>query len=195
MPLPTYDPADYAAQLATKVAHFRDNFAELGVGEPAVFASEPRHYRMRVEFGVWHDGDKLVWADDQEARDIGQAMEDYIEVGLGENIGPGFINSTKMGTVVRWGESGGERFGNFSRRTGMPKSGEDVFVRHNGLFTEAKYLNQAGDVQRGGNLHLRTPQGRDIYAWPDQLWNEIAFKGLMLDTAESLAKAKPRKKC
>ena len=59
MPLPTYDPADYAAQLATKVAHFRDKFAELGVGEPAVFASEPRHYRMRVEFGVWHDGDKL----------------------------------------------------------------------------------------------------------------------------------------
>jgi tRNA (uracil-5-)-methyltransferase len=59
MPLPTYDPADYAAQLATKVAHFRDNFAELGVGEPEVFASEPRHYRMRVEFGVWHDGDKL----------------------------------------------------------------------------------------------------------------------------------------
>ena len=143
----------------------------------------------------WNDGDKLVWADDQEARDIGQAMEDYIEVGLGENVGPEFVNSTKMGTVVRWGESGGERFGNFSRRTGMPKSGEDVFVRHNGLFTEAKYLNQAGDVRRGGNLHLRTPQGRDIYAWPDQLWNETALKGLMLDMADNLAKDKPRKKC
>lgn len=59
MPLPTYDPADYAAQLAAKVANFRTNFAELSLPEPAVFASAPRHYRMRVEFGVWHDGDQL----------------------------------------------------------------------------------------------------------------------------------------
>lgn len=59
MPLPTYDPADYATQLADKAAHFKQNFAEFAIPEPEVFASAPRHYRMRVEFGVWHDGDKL----------------------------------------------------------------------------------------------------------------------------------------
>ena len=59
MPLPTYDPADYPAQLAAKAARFEQNFAEFGITKPAVHASEPLHYRMRVEFGVWHDGDKL----------------------------------------------------------------------------------------------------------------------------------------
>src|SRR5574343_1743845 len=59
MPLPTYDPADYPVQLAAKVAHFEENFAAFGVTNVAVHASEPRHYRMRVEFGIWHDGDKL----------------------------------------------------------------------------------------------------------------------------------------
>ena len=59
MPLPTYDPADYPAQLAAKAAHFEQNFAEFGVTQPTVLASEPLHYRMRVEFGIWHDGDKL----------------------------------------------------------------------------------------------------------------------------------------
>lgn len=59
MPLPTFDPADYPAQLAAKVARFSGDFAGLGVAWPAVFESAPRHYRMRVEFGVWHDGDRL----------------------------------------------------------------------------------------------------------------------------------------
>lgn len=59
MPLPTYDPADYPVQLAAKAAHFEQNFAEFGVTKPTVHASEPLHYRMRVEFGIWHDGDKL----------------------------------------------------------------------------------------------------------------------------------------
>lgn len=59
MPLPTYDPADYPAQLAAKAAHFEQNFAGFGVTNVAVHASEPLHYRMRAEFGIWHDGDKL----------------------------------------------------------------------------------------------------------------------------------------
>lgn len=59
MPLPTFDPADYDAQLHAKVAAFRENFVGLGLGEPAVFASAPRHYRMRAEFGIWHDGERL----------------------------------------------------------------------------------------------------------------------------------------
>lgn len=59
MPLPTFDIADYPAQLAAKLAGFEQNFADFGVTGTAVHASAPRHYRMRAEFGIWHDGDSL----------------------------------------------------------------------------------------------------------------------------------------
>jgi len=59
MPLPTFDIAQYPALLAAKAAGFEKNFAEFGVGGTAIHASEPLHYRMRAEFGIWHDGDKL----------------------------------------------------------------------------------------------------------------------------------------
>lgn len=62
MPLPTFDPADYPIQLATKVAHFEQNFAPFGVANTAVHASTPLHYRMRVEFRIWHEGDALDYA-------------------------------------------------------------------------------------------------------------------------------------
>lgn len=62
MPLPIIDPALYPAQLAAKVAQFKDNFAALGLPEPAVFASAPLHYRLRAEFRIWHQGDELDYA-------------------------------------------------------------------------------------------------------------------------------------
>lgn len=62
MPLPTFDPALYPQQLADKVALFADTFAPLGVADTAVFASAPLHYRMRVEFRIWHQDDRLDYA-------------------------------------------------------------------------------------------------------------------------------------
>ncbi len=59
MPLPTFDIAQYPALLAAKAAGFERNFAEFGVSDTAIHASEPLHYRMRAEFGIWHDGDGL----------------------------------------------------------------------------------------------------------------------------------------
>lgn len=59
MPLPAYDPASYTEQLAEKVAFFRRNFVDFGVEYLTIHASEPLHYRMRAEFGIWQDGDKL----------------------------------------------------------------------------------------------------------------------------------------
>ena len=59
MPLPTFDIAQYPALLAAKAAGFEQNFAEFGVAGTAIHASEPLHYRMRAEFGIWHDGDML----------------------------------------------------------------------------------------------------------------------------------------
>jgi len=62
MPLPLIDPASYPAQLAAKVARFKQDFAPYALPEPEVFASAPLHYRLRVEFRIWHHGEALDYA-------------------------------------------------------------------------------------------------------------------------------------
>jgi tRNA (uracil-5-)-methyltransferase len=62
MPLPRIDPANYAAQLAGKVAQFQRDFAPFAIPAPEVFPSAPEHYRLRAEFRVWHQGDDLHYA-------------------------------------------------------------------------------------------------------------------------------------
>lgn len=62
MPLPSYDPALYPDQLAGKLAHFEEIFASLGVKNTVAHASTPLHYRLRAEFRIWHDGDRLDYA-------------------------------------------------------------------------------------------------------------------------------------
>lgn len=66
MSLPSIDPAHYDAQLAAKLARFKQDFAEFALPEPAVHASEPKHYRLRAEFRIWHHRDEN-----------GQALLDY----------------------------------------------------------------------------------------------------------------------
>jgi tRNA (uracil-5-)-methyltransferase len=55
----------YDKQLAEKVARVSQMFGEFSeqMSAPSleVFRSEPLHYRMRAEFRVWHDGDKLYY--------------------------------------------------------------------------------------------------------------------------------------
>lgn len=62
MSLPSIDPALYPAQLAAKVARFKDDFAAFALPEPAVFASQPLHYRLRAEFRIWHHGEVFDYA-------------------------------------------------------------------------------------------------------------------------------------
>ena len=62
MPLPNIDPTQYDSQLATKIARFREDFAEFDLPAPAVHRSAPLHYRLRAEFRVWHHGDDLDYA-------------------------------------------------------------------------------------------------------------------------------------
>lgn len=59
---PGFTPENYAAQLAPKVARFKQDFAPFGLPEPAVFESAPQHYRMRAEFRMWHDGERVDYA-------------------------------------------------------------------------------------------------------------------------------------
>ena len=62
MPLPSFDPADYANQLAEKLTNFNEGFAAFGLPEPLVFCSTPRHYRMRAEFRMWHQDERVDYA-------------------------------------------------------------------------------------------------------------------------------------
>ncbi len=52
----------YDALLDEKVTHIRALFADTIESAPEVFPSPPRHYRMRAEFRIWHEGDMLFYA-------------------------------------------------------------------------------------------------------------------------------------
>jgi tRNA (uracil-5-)-methyltransferase len=49
----------YDIQLADKETRIKHLFTELYQGKIDIFRSELKHYRMRAEFRVWHDGDDL----------------------------------------------------------------------------------------------------------------------------------------
>ncbi len=56
------DPATYADQLACKLAQFKHDFAAYCLPELGVFPSAPLHYRMRAEFRMWHQDDRVDYA-------------------------------------------------------------------------------------------------------------------------------------
>ena len=62
MPLPSIDPTAYAAQLASKLEKFKSDFAHFALPEPAVHPSTPQNYRLRVEFRIWHQDERVDYA-------------------------------------------------------------------------------------------------------------------------------------
>jgi tRNA (uracil-5-)-methyltransferase len=59
---PDFATLSYEDQLAAKLARFREDFAPLGLPEPAVFRSTPTEYRLRAEFRLWHHDGRLDYA-------------------------------------------------------------------------------------------------------------------------------------
>ena len=57
----TIDEAAYKPQLEEKKAYVKGLFADCDAPELEVFESQPRGYRMRSEFGVWHDGEDMYY--------------------------------------------------------------------------------------------------------------------------------------
>ena len=62
MPLPSIDPAAYAAQLGAKTARFQADFVPFALPEPTVHASAPESYRLRAEFRIWHQNERADYA-------------------------------------------------------------------------------------------------------------------------------------
>ncbi|MFT4997093.1 MAG: tRNA (uracil-5-)-methyltransferase [Flavobacteriales bacterium] len=59
MPLSTFNPANYDQLLTDKLAHYLPLFDQLDFTETQVFTSPTSHYRMRAEFRMWHDENRL----------------------------------------------------------------------------------------------------------------------------------------
>jgi len=62
MPLPCIDPVQYPSQLAHKVSQFERAFAQFAIPAPAVHPSASLHYRLRAEFRMWHEGERVDYA-------------------------------------------------------------------------------------------------------------------------------------
>ncbi|PKF51410.1 tRNA (uridine(54)-C5)-methyltransferase TrmA [Enterovibrio nigricans] len=55
------DTTQYQKQLDEKIVRMQSAFAEFNAPELEVFTSPDKHYRMRAEFRVWHEGDDLYY--------------------------------------------------------------------------------------------------------------------------------------
>lgn len=66
-------PADYQQQLNDKINYIKALFASISTPELEVFASPAKHYRMRAEFRVWHEGDEMFYAMFEAGRKAGGA--------------------------------------------------------------------------------------------------------------------------
>ena len=53
--------APYDEQILFKTDLVKQNFSEFYDGKFDVFSSNPKHYRTRAEFGIWHEGSKLSY--------------------------------------------------------------------------------------------------------------------------------------
>lgn len=53
---------DYTQQLQGKKDYLKTLFAGLDVPEWEVYESPDKHYRMRAEFRIWHEGGEMFYA-------------------------------------------------------------------------------------------------------------------------------------
>ena len=54
--------SDYTQQLQDKKDHLKTLFAGLDFPEWEVYESPDKHYRMRAEFRIWHEGGEMFYA-------------------------------------------------------------------------------------------------------------------------------------
>ncbi len=64
---------EYAAQLQQKAGYLKQRFDEFSPPEWQVFASPERHYRMRAEFRIWHDAERISYAMFEPGQKAGSA--------------------------------------------------------------------------------------------------------------------------
>jgi tRNA (uracil-5-)-methyltransferase len=101
-----YTTTEYEAQLAEKIAIFKQDFAEFTLPELEIFKSPEQHFRMRAEFRVWHKGPVstyCMFSDDEHKRPydlmqfpIGSALMNKLMPELMDEINSHEILRTKL---------------------------------------------------------------------------------------------------
>ncbi len=61
MSLAIVNPEAYEQQLQEKSRLIKEEFYPFGIPELEIFSSAPKHYRMRAEFSIWHEGDRSYY--------------------------------------------------------------------------------------------------------------------------------------
>lgn len=56
-----YTAAGYQAQLDEKITRIQDIFSHIEMPELQVYTSPEKHYRMRAEFRIWHEGEDMYY--------------------------------------------------------------------------------------------------------------------------------------
>jgi tRNA (uracil-5-)-methyltransferase len=59
VPLSRVQPAAYEALLAQKVEVIKSKFADFRAPAPCIYPSSPNGFRLRAEFRIWHEGDRV----------------------------------------------------------------------------------------------------------------------------------------
>jgi len=81
MPLSNVEPANYSALLEQKVAQVSALLAPFSPPKATVYPSSPTAYRMRAEFRIWHDGDKLNYVMFRKGEPKTPIPIDYFPIG------------------------------------------------------------------------------------------------------------------
>jgi tRNA (uracil-5-)-methyltransferase len=101
-----YNSTTYDAQLAEKIAIFKQDFSEFDLPSLEVFTSPEKHFRMRAEFRIWHKGPTstyCMFSDDEFKRPyditefpIGSALMNRLMTELMGEINSNEILRTKL---------------------------------------------------------------------------------------------------
>jgi tRNA (uracil-5-)-methyltransferase len=167
-----YTTAEYEAQLAKKVALFKQDFAEFSLPELALFKSPEKHFRMRAEFRVWHKGPVstyCMFSDDEHKRPydllefpIGSALMNKLMPELMTEINSTEILRTKL----------------FQIDFLTTRSGEALIslIYHRKL--EGEWVDAARQVEHKLNIHLiGRSRGQKLVVSRDHVIEQMSVTG------------------
>ncbi|MAT52138.1 MAG: tRNA (uridine(54)-C5)-methyltransferase TrmA [Porticoccaceae bacterium] len=76
-PVQSIDPSRYQQQLDDKLSALAGLLKPFEPPAPDVFASSPRHFRMRAEFRIWHEGDRSSYAMNRPGSKKPEPIDDF----------------------------------------------------------------------------------------------------------------------
>ncbi|WED21736.1 tRNA (uridine(54)-C5)-methyltransferase TrmA [Vibrio sp. JC009] len=102
MATPEINPQTYTEQLEEKKQRLSGMFSQYNVPELEVFESPEKHYRMRAEFRVWHEGDDLYYVMfNQETREKYRVDQFPAASKLINDLMPVLMESMKANDTLR----------------------------------------------------------------------------------------------